>query len=206
MNQPAIGLLCIAALGACSSNTDANLENFTAATQAYLARKGDLCLAKTSWPIDVTQHEVKLGARNALQMPVLEKLGLVRSSVITAASTGQGAAADVRRYELTDAGKKYYLHRETRSAAAGGAGIEQGDFCAARLSLDKVVGWETLRTASGGREAVVSYTYKVDAAPWTQDADIRKVFPMVDYIVRGQQSAQLKEAFTLTERGWTAKD
>ena len=48
---------------------------FTRAMNTYLEKRGDLCLAKSSWPIDVTQHEIDIGARNAVQMPVLERLG-----------------------------------------------------------------------------------------------------------------------------------
>jgi hypothetical protein len=48
----------------------------------------------------------------------------------------------------------------------------------------------------------VTYTYKVDAAPWTGDADVQKAFPMVDRVVRGAGTMQLKQNFKRTEGGW----
>ena len=84
------------------------------------------------------------------------------------------------------------------SARAQGA---QGDFCAAKLSLDKVVSWDLQQ-----RHAVVTYTYKVDAAPWTRDSELQKVFPMVAGVVRGAGTATLQETFTLTDKGWIAVD
>src|ERR1700759_3904937 len=54
-------------------------ETFTQGMLSYLAVRGDLCLGK-EFPIDVTERERQAGARNAVQMPVLEHLGLVSSS------------------------------------------------------------------------------------------------------------------------------
>jgi len=209
MNKLIIGTLCILALGACSKKSDATLENFTVGMNAYLAKRGDLCLAKYTWPIDVTQHEMDVGGRNALQMPVLEKVGLVRSSVASVemkdADSGISATIKVKRYDLTEAGKKYYLTKAMRSAASDGTiKAQPGDFCAARLSLDKVVEWKRLKTQNDGEEAVVTYTYKIAAAPWTQDAEVQKVFPMVTRIVRGAGVVQLQETFRMTEHGWVA--
>jgi hypothetical protein len=210
MNKFLVAFFSMLALGACSKKSDANLENMTAGMHAYLAKRGDLCLAKSNWPIDVTQREFDAGARNAVQMPVLEKIGLVKSSeALTAlkdADTGSSASIKVKRYDLTDAGRKYYLTREMRGQAADGHGKAQGDFCVAKLSLDKVVGWEAGSAGQGVNEAVVTYTYKVDAAPWTGDPEVQKVLPMVARIVRGAGFEQLKETFRKTDQGWVAVD
>ena len=202
-------LAALAMLAACSNKTDLNNENISAGMNTYLAKRGDLCLAKNVWPIDVTQKEVDTGGRNAIQMPILEKLGLAKSSVATVTATEEGVSADikVRRYELTDEGKKYYLNKEMRSVKSDGdIKFQKGDFCAAKLSLDKVVGWEDSKTDNGSKMVAVSYTYKIDPAPWTSDADIQKVFPMVDKVVRGAGTMQLKESFKLTSEGWVAVD
>ncbi|MFZ6649207.1 hypothetical protein ACO0LO_26005 [Undibacterium sp. TJN25] len=206
---PALSLAALATLAACSSKTDLNNENISAGMNTYLAKRGDLCLAKNVWPIDVTQKDVDTGGRNAIQMPVLEKLGLTKSSVATVTATEDGVSAEikVRRYELTDEGKKYYLDKEMRSVKSDGdIKFQKGDFCAAKLSLDKVVGWEDSKTDNGSKMVAVSYTYKIDPAPWTKDADIQKVFPMVDKVVRGAGTMQLKESFKLTGDGWVAVD
>ncbi|MES2534023.1 MAG: hypothetical protein V4636_23460 [Pseudomonadota bacterium] len=193
-------------LGACSGTpADAPSDAvFTTAVQNYLARHGDLCLAKNHWPIDVTQHEIDVGGRNARQMPVLERLGLVDSSVAEVDVDDEGTLhhMKVRRFALTDAGRKYYVVRDVSGDASRNA-VGQGDFCAAHLSLDRVVGWK-LNPAAEGRpqRAVVSYTYKIDPAPWTSDAEAQRVFPVVAGVVRGAGTAQLQESFRQTKDGW----
>jgi len=172
---------------------EANLQNLTAAMNAYLAKKGDLCLGKTRWPIDVPQREAGTRARNALQMPVLERLGLVSASKakVEDEKDKEAGEIEVTRYALTGEGKKYFLEREP-----------QGDFCAAHLTLDKIVGWETRKDAKEPSEVVVTYTYRIDAAPWTGDTEVQKVFPMVDRVVRGAGTMQLKQNFRRTDTGW----
>ncbi|GGC86581.1 hypothetical protein [Undibacterium terreum] len=212
MNKFSISLLSVltaSTLAACSNKTDLNQDNISAGLTTYLAKRGDLCLAKNVWPIDVTQKDVDTGGRNAIQMPILEKLGLAQSSVATVTATEEGVSAEikVRRYTLTENGKKYYLNKEMRSVRSDGdIKLQQGDLCAAKLSLDKVIGWEEAKTNDSSKMVAVSYTYKVDAAPWTADADIQKVFPMVDRVVRGAGSMVLKESFKLTGEGWVAVD
>jgi hypothetical protein len=193
----AVSAAALALLAGCGpQQPEANLQNLTVAMNAYLAKKGDLCLGKTQWPIDVPQREVGTRARNAVQMPVLEHAGLVSASaakVEDARDGEQPTEIAVTRYVLTEEGKKYVHTREA-----------QPDFCAARLTLDKLVGWEA-RKDKDGKDAsavVVTYTYKVDAAPWTGDADVRKAFPMVDRVVRGAGTMQLKQNFKRTEGGW----
>ena len=100
---------------------------------------------------------------------------------------------------LTDEGKKYFIAHDV----AGQTG--HADFCAARLTLDKVVSWEAQKEdGKDPSEVIVTYTYKVDAAPWTHDADVQKAFPMVDRVVRGAGTMQLKQSFKHTDSGWVA--
>jgi len=172
---------------------------FTAAVNTYLAKRGDLCLGKSAWPIDVTQHEIDAGGRNALQMPVLERLGLARSSVADVVVDDEGTqhAMKVRRFELTDAGRRYLVQRDAKTR----------DFCAAHLTLDRVVGWTLDRGERGpDTHARVTYTYQVEAAPWTRDGEVQKVFPVVAGVVRGAGTAQLEENFVRTDEGWVAVD
>lgn len=207
MKKISLYTLCLIVLGACTSQ--ANRENFTQSLNTYLAKRGDLCLAKYDWPIDVRRAEFSAGARNALQMPVLQKLGLVSvSEVSVATKTGKAVVATkVKRYQLTESGKKYYLTHELRSLAADGSkALHQGDFCVAKLSLDKIVGWDPPTTVNARKETVVTYTYTVEAAPWLQDPGAKRVFPLVDRVVQGARVAQFQEAFALTKDGWVAKD
>ena len=97
----------------------------------------------------------------------------------------------VTRYALTEEGKKYFHARDT-----------QADFCAAHLTLDKVVGWQARKHENNASAVVVTYTYKIDAVPWTGDADVQKAFPMMDRVVRGAGTMQLKQNFKRTQTGW----
>jgi hypothetical protein len=81
----------------------------------------------------------------------------------------------------------------------------RSDLCAAKLSLNQVVSFE-LSPSAEHAGAVVSYTYTVEAAPWTRDPEVRRVFPAVERVISGERTAQLKEAFTLTEAGWVASE
>lgn len=208
---PLIALASAAALAGCGPNKrELNQANLTQAMNDYLARRGDLCLAKNSWPVVVTEAESHAGSRNALQMPVLERLGLVEGADATVEQTGEDGAttrAHARRYQLTAEGRKYYLPRPAHKTPTGDRFAEAShDFCAARLSLDKVVGWEPSNTPGARNEAVVTYTYKVAPAPWTADRALRAVFPMVDTVIRGAGIMQLRETVVLGARGWEAKD
>jgi hypothetical protein len=195
----AVALAGLGGLAGCTRNDSPDTAALDAALHTYLAKRGDLCLAKNTWPIDLTQHEIDSGARNALQLPVLERLGLARSEVAEVDVNDEGTLhhMKVRRYALTDAGRKFYITR--------GDGARGGDFCAARLSLDRIVGWE-LHGSGAQRRAVVTYTYRVDAAPWTKDAEVQKVFPMVAGVIRGAGTAQLQETFARGDAGWIAVD
>ncbi|WP_296002652.1 hypothetical protein [Rugamonas sp.] len=207
-------LAALAALSGCGSAQDLNQANMSKAMQTYLAQRGELCLAKSNWPIDVAAAETGTGSRNGVQMPVLEKLGLVSAGDAVAErkdDDGNVTKVPVRRYQLTAEGKKYYLARpphkhevDNRYAAA------PYDFCAAKITLDKVVGWEKVAPqptgAQGPAEAVVTYTYQVQPAPWSVDANVGRVFPMLANVLKGAGVMQLKESFVLTPTGWEAKD
>lgn len=204
-------VIALALLTGCGpSKRELNQANLTRAMNDYLVKRGDLCLAKNNWPVVVTEAESKAGSRNALQMPVLERLGLVEGVDAMAAQTAEdGATTQVhaRRYALTAEGKKYYLARPGHKTPTGNRFAQADhDFCAAHLSLDKVVGWEPSATPGAANEAVVTYTYKVQPAPWTADQALRAVFPMVDAVIRGAGRMQLKETVVLGARGWEARD
>ena len=69
------------------------------------------------------------------------------------------------------------------------------------------VGWKLAKNgASAAPRATVTCTYCVAPAPWTQDAAVQKVFPVVASVVHGAGTAQLQEQFTLTAKGWLAVD
>jgi hypothetical protein len=70
-------------------------KDLAPAVKAFLAQHGDLCLAWYTWPRDLTAEEQQGGLNEAVQMPVLERLGLVQSADVAATS------GPVKRYSLT---------------------------------------------------------------------------------------------------------
>jgi hypothetical protein len=180
----------------------ANKDSFKRGMLAYLASHGELCLGK-EFPLDVTEREFQLHSRNALQMPALEHLGLVTSSAVMGQVNSEEGpvATPVTRFQLTEAGRRYY-----HTAAATGAGQKpRADLCVAQLSLDQVVSFE-LSASKDAKNALVKYTYHVNAAPWTRAPEIKAVFPAVERVVAGASTALLEEGFTLTRDGWVANE
>lgn len=203
-------LLALISFGGCHDRTqDASNENFTGTINDFLAKRGHLCVAKYNWPIYVTTDDQAAGSRDALQMPVLEKLGLVTASNVVVErkdENGNRISANARQYDLTAAGQKYYLHIPEVVATSTTRVTHPADFCAATLTLDKVVGWEKPITQNGQTVTSVLYTYKIDPAPWANDPTVRHVFPMVARVIEGAGTMQLREGVHLTPRGWVADE
>ena len=202
--------LLVLTVTACTASKQPSQDNLLKPMTDYLASHGDLCVDKSVWPIDVTHREVKSQSRNAVQLPVLEQLGLVRSSLAHADIKNNNDVVEnveVMRYELTEEGNKYYLHKEMHSMASdGGTRTRAGDFCAAHLTLDKIISWDKPVVQDASTSTVVHFTYKVEPAPWANDPGIRQVFPMVARIMDGASVLQLQESFIWTAQGWLAKD
>jgi hypothetical protein len=206
--------LCGAALlllAACGHDKQAlDHASVAKAMNGYFEKRGDLCLAKSEWPIDVAPDEARAGSRNALQMPALERLGLVESSAaVVERDDGKLTRVKVTRYLLTALGNQYYLARAPHKYPSTNRFASVGhDLCAARLSLDKIVGWAPAANQPAGMspEVVVTYTYKVAPAPWTADPGVRQVFPVVANIVTGAGVLQLQETLVLADGRWEAKD
>jgi hypothetical protein len=194
------------ALGGCRDERAANAENFAKALHAYLAERGQLCVGKSEWPIDVSEREAELGTRDAKQLPVLERLGLVSASDAVAKRKSEDEVYEVRvkRYELTPEGRKFYRVRHAKNAR--GELVTTGDLCAVELSLDQVKHWEVTNGANGQQSASVSYTYGVAPAAWTQDPEVERVFPAVARVIHGAHEDELREGVTLTPAGWVADD
>jgi hypothetical protein len=167
----------------------------------YLKEKGDFCLGKLEWPIAVSAVDRERGTSDSLQMPVLEKLGLVSAAEVPSDPA-------VTQYSLTERGRKYYLAKKTVTVNAAGQRIQHpGDLCPAHLQLDEVVGWAPPSVTAGQTQTTIRirYTYKVArAADWASDPDIRKVFPMMARILDNAGTQHLEQLFVWTDKGWTA--
>lgn len=200
-------MLCISAVAGCGDSAQPGQGNLRPALERYLEEKGNLCLGKFDWPIGVSERDSRLGTRDAVQMPVLEKTGIVvaTQALETRREGGVEKTVPVRRYDLTETGKKFYLARETASVSADGRKtVHHGDFCAGKLSLNAIVGWDAPQSVGGHQETTVTYTYRIAAADWTRNPEVLKVFPMVDRIIKGEGVLQLQQLFRLTKDGWIA--
>jgi hypothetical protein len=193
------------ALAGCSkpeANTPTR-EAFEAGLRAFLADGHDqLCLGMYDWPIDLTEAEAGAHSRHAVQLPVFEKLGLATSTIVSVPRSAENPDGAIKRYALTDEGRKYYKPHafKGRDGAA-----HQNDFCVAHISLAKVESWQ-LDTHDGQHSAAtVSYTYRIEPAPWMKDDDARRVLPMVAKVIQGADAGlQMHQGFTLGDKGWVA--
>src|SRR5580692_12876791 len=86
--------LAVAATGLTRAATvQPSPRDMTRAVKQFLAEHGDLCMAKYTWPRDVTAADRDAHSNDAVQLPVLERLGLVQSTQIPVPAAG-GASPD----------------------------------------------------------------------------------------------------------------
>ena len=190
----AAAAVCFAG-GVAHATASASRPKMAQAVKQYLTEHGDLCVGKSSWPRFVTEEDRQSGSNDALQLPVLERLGLVESA--------SGPAGSVKRYSLTAKGRQFYLQKKVTILGAHDRPVERdADFCVARLSLDKVVKWTPPEQTHGHVETVVSYTYNIRSADWMADPEARKVFPVVDRIIRGKGNAVMTATLQAQNGKW----
>ena len=196
----ATGMMCAtgAALANSSSFGSAPTKKVLApVVKKFLADHGDLCLAWYVWPRDLTAEEQQSGSSEALQLPVLERLGVVQSVEVPGSST------PTRRYSLTDKGRQYYLHKKRIILDVHSQPEERdADFCVAHLTLDSVVRWDPPEPHNGHVETVVRYTYHIEAADWMSDPEAQKVLPVVARIIHGEGKLLMTVTAQLQDRKW----
>ena len=116
-------VLCVMVLGTlllvgCGSKNDANEKNLSDATNAYLVKKGQLCLGIASkWPVDLQESDRGQGHRQRIGNGRLGEnwLGAFPrdGNRIHAFVRYRPVKAKVLRYELTEDGKKFYQRKGT---------------------------------------------------------------------------------------------
>jgi hypothetical protein len=201
-------------LAGCGSKQDANEKNFGAAISQYLDKKGELCLGTNKWPVDVTEMDLRLQntipTGTAGQMEALTAVGLVSGVDAEVDQVGMfdnkptGHKFKVKRYTLTDAGKRFYREKEVNQIGLGGAKkVMQGNLCYGKKSLDKVVKWEGPMKFGDYQEANVKYLYKInDLADWTKKPEFQTAFPYIAQIIDGAGKKEQQGAVKLTNIGW----
>jgi hypothetical protein len=207
-----------------AGTAEPNQRALTRAVTRYLSDHGDLCVGKFTWPRVVTAEDRQNGTSDAVQLPVLERLGLVESTEIVAPAvvtpvatdptlnsaahgslpgTSDATAEPAKRYSLTVKGRRYYLQKTRISLGAHDQPVEhEKDLCVARLSLDKVVKWSPPEQMHGHLETLVRYTYHINFADWMADPEARRVFPIVDRIIRGQGNLLMSVTVQLQDGKW----
>ncbi len=207
-------VLCIMVLGTfllagCGSKNDANEKNLSDATNAYLVKKGQLCLGLASkWPVDLQDSDRGQGIVRGSQMAALEKAGLVRSheaeTEITPLSGARPVKVKVLRYELTDDGKKFYQEKEAPGLI--GQKESRGDICFGQQALDTVVRIEGPVAVGDKKEMTLYYTYKIEnLADWAKSPDVQNTFPGIVSTINGAGKTTLNQNLILTDHGWEAE-
>lgn len=190
-------------LGGCSSEKKPNAANFTKAINQYLAKHGQACtLFAQTFPIDILKSELKDQYGTAPQIAALEQAGLVHGSNTTAVlhgmmgALGPSAPRLVRRYELTDEGKKYF---QVKPGAFG----QSGAFCYGQKAVDSIVKWTEPAAMGPYTQSEVTYTYRIaNLASWANRADIQQAFGDIRTTVSGISKADETAGLQLTNKGW----
>lgn len=190
-------------LSGCNNAKKPSDANFTKAINQYLARHGQVCtfFAQT-FPIDIPASELQDQSGSAPQMAALERAGLVRGSNTIAAihgmmgALGPSATRPVRRYELTDEGRKYF---QVKPGVLG----QSGAFCYGREIVDSIVRWTKPAAMGPNMQSEVTYTYKIaDLAPWANRAEVQQAFGDIRTTVLGISKADEVAGLQLTDKGW----
>ncbi len=199
-----IALAASLMLDGCSSEKKPNAANFTKAINQYLAKHRQECtyFAQT-FPIDVPASELKAPFGTAPQMTALERAGLVRGSDTTAVihgmmgALGASAPRPVRRYDLTDEGRKYF---QVKPGMLG----QSSAFCYGQEQVDSIVKWDEPTAQDGTSITEVTYTYKFrQLGGWAKQPDVEQAFPAIKSTLDQAGTNQVVEVH-LTNNGWEA--
>lgn len=199
-------------LAACGNKTDANEKNFGAALSQYLDKKGDLCLQLKDWPVEVSEMDLRLQETmptgTAGQMAALKAVGLVsgvdveRDEMYPFGNKPTGRKFTVKRYTLTEIGKKFYREAEVDSFMGTKKAMQ---LCYGKTALDEVVKWEGPMKFGDFQTVSVKYTYKIDnLAEWANKPEFQVAFPYVKNEIDGIGTKEEQHSLKLTNLGWEA--
>lgn len=187
-------------LTACNDVKKPNERNFAKAINQYLAKHGEACAAiSRQFPVDVPEPEQKNQYGVGPQMAALEQAALVHSTATVAAIPGifgPGAPRPVKRYELTDEGKRYFKQTP-------GIFGKTGSFCYGQKTVDTIVKWTEPMTMGAFSQTEVTYTYKiVNLAGWAERPDVQRAFPNIGTTVSVASKTNQVAGLQLTNQGW----
>jgi hypothetical protein len=191
-------------LVACNDIKKPDDANFTRAINQYLAKHGHACVfIGQTFLIDVPVFEQKDQYGIAQEMAALEQAGLVHASHTTAVVHGMldglrgpTPPQPVKRYDLTDEGKKYF--RQTP-----GIFEKNGEFCYGEKVVDSIVKWTEPMTTGPPSQSEVTYTYKlVNLAVWAEQPGKQRAFPDIRTTIGGASKTDQIAGLQLTNKGW----
>jgi hypothetical protein len=214
MKGVALTVALVALISGCTSKKDPSEKNFGAAIDAYLAKKGALCLNDQTWPTELGEIEKKMGspfggAGPAGRMEALASQGLVSSlevekPVLSYTGKPTGRTQKITRYDLTDRGRQHFRESQGRFSKPK-EGEVRGELCYGNKALDKVVKWEGPMKLGDYQAADVKYHYRIEGlADWAKSQEIQAAFPNVKEWVEGAGIKQQSHGVHLTSLGWEA--
>lgn len=189
---------------ACNDSKKPSNANFTKAINRYLAKHGQTCVSiGQTFSIDVPESEQKDQYGIAPQMTALEQAGLVHGNNTTAvvhgmldALRGSTPPQPVKRYELTDEGKRYF--RQTP-----GIFEKNGNFCYGQKMVDTIVKWTEPMTMGAYSQTEVTYTYRlVNFADWAEQPGMQSAFHDIRTTIGGASKKDQIVGLQLTNQGW----
>jgi len=205
MRRPFIlSLAAFFVLVACNDIKKPSSVNFTKAINQYLAKRGHACLfIGQTFPIDVPEPEQNNQYGTAPEMANLEQPGQAHASTTTAvvhrmldALRGASPPQPVKRYDLTDEGKKYF--RQTP-----GIFEKNGEFFYGDKVVDSIVKWTEPTTTGANSQNEATYSYKlVNLAAWAEQPGMQRAFPDIRTPIGGASKIDQIAGLQLTNKGW----
>jgi len=189
---------------ACNSARRPSAANLTNSINQYLAKHGEVCTSiGRKFPIDIPASAQQSQYGFGPQLAALQQTGLVSETDTTAvvhgmldALRGSGPPQQVRRYQLTAEGQKFFQQ------VPGTLGPTSG-FCYGQKTVDSIIKWTDPVTVDGNSRTEVIYTYEVaNLAPWAERPEIQQVFPDIGAMINGASKANQTVGLTLTDKGW----
>jgi hypothetical protein len=184
-----LAVLAVLVLAACGEKQLSEADFKTALDQEF-QKTGPVCAPlDKGFPATLNQMEQEYGVGRALA--ALEGAGLLSS-----APDGKG-----RRYEVTEAGRKFYTEREGQSVGLTVQKVKHGFMCFADMRVDKVSRWD----AQADQGFAVSYTYRLEnVAPWATAPSVMQAMPKLAIWINGAQKAVRKSTVKKTANGLEA--
>lgn len=181
-----LAVLTVLILAACGEKQLAEAD-FKAVLDKGFEKAGPVCVPlDKGFPATLNQMEQEYGVGRALT--ALEGVGLLSSAV-----DGKG-----RRYEVTEAARKFYTEREGQSVGLIVQKVKHGFMCFADVHVDKVIRWD----AQADQSFAVSYTYRLEnVAPWATAPRVIQAMPKLAIWINGAQKTERKSFVKKTASG-----